>query len=215
MTVNADPAELAKFSELAHRWWDPESEFRPLHEINPLRLDWIDVAGGAARQARAGRRLRRRHPGRAMARRGAQVTRHRSRRQAAEGGAAACAGGRDAATSSTARSLPRRWRPSSPQRFDVVTCMEMLEHVPDPASIVRGLRDAWSSPAAGSFFSTINRNPRRSCSRSSAPSTCCKLLPQGHARVREASSGRASSPRWCRGAGLELMADARAWNTTR
>ena len=72
MTVNADPQELAKFSELAHRWWDPNSEFKPLHQINPLRLDWIDGSWGprCARQAGARRRLRRRHPGRSHGRAG-------------------------------------------------------------------------------------------------------------------------------------------------
>ena len=135
-TVNADPAELAKFSELAHRWWDPDSEFRPLHQINPLRLDWIhglsaltgkrvlDVGCGGGILADS------------MARKGADVL------------------GIDLATKALrvaqlhaleAGTQNVQYREISaeamaleqPAGFDVVTCMEMLEHVPDPASVVR------------------------------------------------------------------------------
>lgn len=155
-TVNADPAELAKFSELAHRWWDPESEFRPLHQINPLRLDWIntlvplqglrvlDVGCGGGILADS------------MARKGAQVT------------------GIDLATKALrvaqlhaleAQTPAIEYREISaealavqqPGQYDVVTCMEMLEHVPDPSSVVQACAQL-VKPGGWVFFSTINRN---------------------------------------------------------
>mgnify|MGYP002039875534 FL=1 len=157
-TVNADPAELAKFSELAHRWWDPDSEFRPLHQINPLRLDWIhglsaltgkrvlDVGCGGGILADS------------MARKGADVL------------------GIDLATKALrvaqlhaleAGTQNVQYREISaeamaleqPAGFDVVTCMEMLEHVPDPASVVRACATL-VKPGGWVFFSTINRNAK-------------------------------------------------------
>lgn len=156
--VNVDLAELAKFSDLAHRWWDPESEFRPLHQINPLRLDWINVlaslkgkdvldvgcGGGILSDA--------------MARSGAEVL------------------GIDLATKSLkvaqlhaleAQTPNVQYREVSaetlaaerPASFDVVTCMEMLEHVPDPSSIVRACAQL-VKPGGWVFFSTLNRNPK-------------------------------------------------------
>ncbi|ABM33838.1 bifunctional 3-demethylubiquinone 3-O-methyltransferase/2-octaprenyl-6-hydroxy phenol methylase [Paracidovorax citrulli] len=157
-TANVDPAELAKFSELAHRWWDLESEFRPLHEINPLRLGWID--GLAPLQ---GRRVLDVGCGGgiladAMARKGATVT------------------GIDLATKSLkvaqlhaleAGTPDIQYREvsvealaeESPASFDTVTCMEMLEHVPDPASVVQACARL-VKPGGWVFFSTINRNAK-------------------------------------------------------
>jgi 2-polyprenyl-6-hydroxyphenyl methylase/3-demethylubiquinone-9 3-methyltransferase len=158
-TLNADPAELAKFSELAHRWWDMDSEFRPLHMINPLRMDWIhsicpltglralDVGCGGGILADS------------MARRGtaevlgidlstkalkiaqlhaleAQTPNIDYREISVEGLAA-----------------------EAPASFDVVTCMEMLEHVPDPASVVQACADL-VKPGGWVFFSTLNRNAK-------------------------------------------------------
>ena len=157
-TLNVDPAELAKFSDLAHRWWDPESEFRPLHEINPLRLDWINglapLHGQRVLDVGCGGGIL----SDAMARRGAEVL------------------GIDLATKSLRvaqlhaleAQTPRvTYREVSvealaaeqPGSFDTVTCMEMLEHVPDPASIVRACAQL-VRPGGWVFFSTINRNPR-------------------------------------------------------
>src|SRR5258706_4307820 len=136
MTINADPQELAKFSELAHRWWDTESEFRPLHQINPLRLDWIDAharlqgkrvvdigcGGGILSDS--------------MARRGADVLGIDLATKALK---VAQLHALEASTPSVeyreiaAEALAEE----VPAAFDVVTCMEMLEHVPEPASIVR------------------------------------------------------------------------------
>ncbi|MBG6073846.1 MULTISPECIES: bifunctional 2-polyprenyl-6-hydroxyphenol methylase/3-demethylubiquinol 3-O-methyltransferase UbiG [unclassified Polaromonas] len=158
ITKNFDPAELAKFSDLAHRWWDKESEFRPLHEINPLRLDWIaslvplnglrvlDVGCGGGILADS------------MARKGASVL------------------GIDLASKALkvaqlhaleAQTHGVEYREVSaealaaeqPGTFDVVTCMEMLEHVPDPAAVVKACA-ALVKPTGYVFFSTINRNAK-------------------------------------------------------
>ena len=156
--TNVDPAELAKFSDLAHRWWDPESEFRPLHQINPLRLDWINsmapLQGKQVLDVGCGGGILTD----AMARSGATAL------------------GIDLATKSLkvaqlhaleAQTLNVQYREVSvealaaerPASFDVVTCMEMLEHVPDPASIVRACAQL-VKPGGYVFFSTLNRNPK-------------------------------------------------------
>lgn len=158
ISSNVDPAELAKFSELAHRWWDPESEFRPLHQINPLRLAWINglspLEGKRALDVGCGGGILTD----AMARAGAETL------------------GIDLATKSLRvaqlhaleAQTPRvQYREVSaedlaaeqPASFDVVTCMEMLEHVPDPASIVRASATL-VKPGGWVFFSTLNRNPK-------------------------------------------------------
>ncbi len=157
-TANVDPAELAKFSELAHRWWDIESEFRPLHEINPLRLGWIDglapLQGQRVLDVGCGGGIL----ADAMARKGATVT------------------GIDLATKSLkvaqlhaleAGTPDIQYREvsvealaeESPGSFDTVTCMEMLEHVPDPASVVQACARL-VKPGGWVFFSTINRNAK-------------------------------------------------------
>lgn len=157
-TLNADPAELAKFSDLAHRWWDLEGEFRPLHQINPLRLDWIntlsplkgkrvlDVGCGGGILADA------------MARCGAQVT---GIDLAAKPLRVAQLHALEAQTPDvqyrevSAEALAQEQAHS----FDVVTCMEMLEHVPDPASVVHACATL-VKPGGWVFFSTLNRNPK-------------------------------------------------------
>ncbi len=175
-TANVDPAELAKFSALAAKWWDPTSEFKPLHEINPLRLNWIDslaplqakrvldvgCGGGILTEAMAGK--------------GAQVL------------------GIDLAEKSlkvanlhkleskmevdyeciSAEDLAAR----EPGTFDVVTCMEMLEHVPDPASIVRACA-ALVKPGGHVFFSTLNRNPKSYLFAVIGAEYLLNLLPRG------------------------------------
>ena len=157
-TVNVDPAELEKFSALAHRWWDAEGEFRPLHQLNPLRLGWIDgiapLKGQRVLDVGCGGGIL----SDAMARKGAQVL------------------GIDLATKSLrvarlhaleVQTDGVEYREVSaealadeqPARYDVVTCMEMLEHVPDPASIVQACATL-VKPGGWVFFSTINRNPK-------------------------------------------------------
>ena len=177
--TNADPQELAKFSELAHRWWDPESEFRPLHQINPLRLDWIDALAPLARQARARRRLRRRHPGRvdgAARRRACSASTWPTKPlkvaqlHALEAGTANVEY-REVAAEALAAEQPGAASTSSPAWRCSSTCpIRRRSCAPAPR---------WSSRAAGCSSRPSTATPRRSCSPSSAPSTCCKLLPKG------------------------------------
>ena len=156
--VNVDAAELAKFSELAHRWWDLDSEFRPLHEINPLRLDWIEsvipVKGCQVLDVGCGGGIL----ADAMARRGAQVLgidlAERALKVAKLHALEADTRGvkyRDVSAEALAE--------EQPETFDIVTCMEMLEHVPQPASVVAACARL-VKPGGWVFFSTINRNAK-------------------------------------------------------
>jgi len=176
-TVNADPAELAKFSELAHRWWDTESEFRPLHQINPLRLEWInnlqpiadlevlDVGCGGGILADS------------MARKGAKVLGIDLSTKALR---VAQLHAMEAQTSGvsyrevSAEDLAKE----KAGQFDVVTCMEMLEHVPDPASVVRACA-ALVKPGGWVFFSTLNRNPKSFLLAIVGAEYLLNLLPRG------------------------------------
>jgi 2-polyprenyl-6-hydroxyphenyl methylase/3-demethylubiquinone-9 3-methyltransferase len=198
--TNVDPAELAKFSDLAHRWWDPESEFRPLHQINPLRLEWIkasaplqgkdvlDVGCGGGILTDA------------MARSGANAL------------------GIDLATKSLkvaqlhaleAQTPHVQYREVSvealalerPASFDVVTCMEMLEHVPDPASVVKACADL-VKPGGWVFFSTLNRNPKSFLFAILGAEYVLNLLPKGtHEYAKFIRPSELASA--CRAAGLE------------
>jgi len=155
---NVDPAEVGKFDDLAARWWDPEGECRPLHEINPLRLAWIEHRAGGL----GGRRVVDVGCGggilsEAMARRGARVV---GIDLANEALAAAREHAHDTGIEIDYRgigteALARR----EPGSFDVVTCMEMLEHVPDPAAIVTACAQL-VKPGGTVVLSTINRNPK-------------------------------------------------------
>ena len=197
---NVDQAEIGKFEAMAARWWDPHSEFRPLHELNPLRLDYIDQAAGLA-----GKRVLDVGCGggilaEGMATRGARVTgidlgemplrvaelhtletgvEVHYRRISAEALAA-----------------------EAPARFDLVTCMEMLEHVPDPASIIAACAQL-VKPGGQIFFSTLNRNPKSYLLAIIGAEYLLRWLPRGthvYARfIRPAELGR-----WIRAAGLEL-----------
>ena len=156
--TNVDPAELAKFSALAHRWWDPTSEFRPLHEINPLRLAHIEkLAGGLA-----GKRVVDIGCGggilaEAMAGRGARVTGIDLAEKPLK--VAMLHALESASTVEYRLVAAEALADESPGAFDVVTCMEMLEHVPDPASTVAACARL-ARPGGHVFFSTINRNPK-------------------------------------------------------
>lgn len=201
-TVNADPAELAKFSDLAHRWWDTESEFRPLHQMNPLRLEWInglcalqgqqvlDVGCGGGILADS------------MARKGASVT------------------GIDLSTKALrvaqlhaleAETPHIEYREISvedlaaeqPARFDVVTCMEMLEHVPDPDSVVQACAKL-VKPGGWVFFSTIHRNAKAFMLAIVAAEYVLNMLPRGtheYAKLIKPSELAAS----CRAAELHIV----------
>ena len=197
---NVDHAEIAKFEALAHRWWDRESEFKPLHEINPLRVNWIDERIGLA-----GKRVLDVGCGggilsESMALRGASVT-------AIDMGEAPLAVARlhqlESGVSvdyrqSTAEALAAEM----PGQFDVVTCLEMLEHVPDPASVIQACQRL-VKPGGQVFFSTINRNPKAYLLAIIGAEYLLKMLPRGthdfKKFIRPSELGA-----WCRGAGLEV-----------
>lgn len=153
--TNADNSEIAKFSALAHRWWDPESEFRPLHEINPLRLNWIDqhcsLPGKESIDIGCGGGIL----AESMALRGARVTGiDLSEKALAVARLHLLESGAQVEYIKVAAETIASERIG---RYDVVTCMEMLEHVPDPASTVRACAQL-AKPGGSVFFSTINRN---------------------------------------------------------
>lgn len=204
-TLNADPGELAKFSDLAHRWWDPESEFRPLHQINPLRLDWINglapLAGKRVLDVGCGGGIL----ADSMARKGAQVMGidlatkplRVAELHALEAGTPAIEY-REVSVEALAA--------EQPESFDVVTCMEMMEHVPDPSSIVRACRDL-VKPGGWVFFSTLNRNPKSFLFAIVGAEYVLGLLPRGtHEYLKFIRPSELAG--WCRAAGLD-------WTQTR
>ena len=174
--MNADPLEIQKFSELAHRWWDPTSEFRPLHEINPLRLEWINV-----RAPLAGRKVIDIGCGggilaESMARKGADVTGIDLSDKALK----------VADLHSLESGVAVRYKLIAAEQmaaeeagqYDVVTCMEMLEHVPDPAAIVKAAA-ALVKPGGKIFFSTLNRNPKSWLFAIVGAEYLLRMLPKG------------------------------------
>jgi len=199
--TNVDPAELAKFNELAHRWWDPEGEFRPLHEINPLRLQWIaeraPLEGRTALDVGCGGGIL----AEAMAQRGASVT-------GIDLGEKAL---RIAALHQLESGVQVRYESASAEEFaaahggefDVVTCMELLEHVPEPASTVAACARL-VKPGGRVIFSTINRNLKAYLLAVIGAEYVLKLLPKGthdYARFIKPSE----LTRWCREAGLQPL----------
>ncbi len=200
--MNVDPQELAKFSELAHRWWDPESEFRPLHQINPLRLEWIDelagLRGKRALDVGCGGGIL----AEAMARRAQVVTGIDlaarplgvARLHALESGVANVEYREVAAETLAAQ---------APASFDVVTCMEMLEHVPQPASVVSACATL-VRPGGWVFFSTLNRNPKSFLFAIVGAEYVLRLLPRGtHEYARFIRPSELA--RWCRESGLQVQ----------
>ena len=200
--INVDPAEIAKFSELAHRWWDPGSEFKPLHDINPLRLDYIDgrigLRGKTVLDVGCGGGIL----AESMAQRGAQVTGidladmplKVAQLHLLESGNQVEY--RNVAAEDLARELPHH--------FDVVTCMELLEHVPDPASTV-GACAALVRPGGQVIFSTINRNQKSYLFAVIGAEYVLRLLPRGthnYAKFLKPSELGA----FARHAGLEVSA---------
>jgi len=201
-TLNADPAELAKFSELAHRWWDPESEFRPLHQINPLRLDWINqqapLAGQQVLDVGCGGGIL----SDAMARKGAQVLgidlAGKSLKVAQLHALEAGTTGVEYREISTEQLAAER-----PGSFDVVTCMEMLEHVPNPASVVQACATL-VKPGGWVFFSTINRNPKSFLFAIVGAEYVLQMLPKGtHEYAKFIRPSELAG--YCRQAGLDLQ----------
>lgn len=201
-TVNADPQELAKFGELAHRWWDPNSEFKPLHEINPLRLDWIDsvapLAGKKVIDIGCGGGLL----SEGMAARGAQVTGIDLSEKPL--GVARLHLYESGLKVDYQLISAEAMAAAHPGEFDVVTCLEMLEHVPEPASIVAACAKL-VRPGGHVFFSTLNRNPKSYLFAVIGAEYILKLLPRGthdYAKfIKPAELGR-----YCRDVGLETEA---------
>lgn len=199
-TPNIDPAEIAKFEELASRWWDRESEFKPLHDINPLRVGFIDriapLAGKKVLDVGCGGGIL----SEAMAQRGAEV-------MGIDMGEAplkvAKLHGLESGVSVRYQQIPvETLAEQMPGAFDVVTCMEMLEHVPDPASIISACQRL-VRPGGQLFFSTLNRNPKSYLFAILGAERILKLVPQGthdfQRFIRPAELGH-----WLRQCGLTI-----------
>jgi len=196
--VNADPVELEKFSRLAHRWWDPAGEFRPLHEINPLRLDWIDahasLKGKTVLDVGCGGGIL----AEAMAARGARVTGIDLAEKALKVAELHLleSGFSISYEKITVEDLAAR----RAGEFDVVTCMELLEHVPEPGAMVAACARL-VRPGGQVFFSTINRNPKAYLFAVIGAEYVLGLLPKGthdYARFIKPSE----LARWCRDSAL-------------
>ena len=174
--MNADPAELQKFSDLAHRWWDPESEFKPLHQLNPLRLEWIDstarINGKKVIDIGCGGGFL----AESMAARGAQVTGVDLSEKAL--GVARLHLFESGHSVDYRHISAEDIAKEAPGTFDVVTCMEMLEHVPDPASTIRACATL-VKPGGQVFFSTLNRNLKAYLMAVVGAEYVLNLLPKG------------------------------------
>lgn len=201
MQRNIDKAEIAKFEALASRWWDRESEFKPLHEINPLRLNWIEThvslaekkvldvgcGGGILTEA--------------MARRGAEVT-------GIDMGEAPLAVARLHQLESKLEILYEKttaedYATQHAGQYDVVTCLEMLEHVPNPASVIKACRQL-VKPNGYIFLSTINRNPKSYLFAIVGAEYVLKLLPRGTHDYKKFIRP-SELAKWCREAMLEVQ----------
>ena len=200
--MNADPQELQKFSALAHRWWDPTSEFRPLHEINPLRLEWINarvpLAGKTVLDVGCGGGIL----AESIAKKGAKVTGIDLSEKALK----------VADLHSLESGVAVRYELIAAEElasreaghYDVVTCMEMLEHVPDPAAIVQACATL-VKPGGHVFFSTLNRNPKSYFFAIIGAEYILRLLPRGtHDYMKFITPAELSQ--YIRRAGLEVDA---------
>lgn len=199
---NVDDQEIAKFEQLASRWWDPDSEFKPLHDINPLRLDYIDdrVGGLAGKQALdvgcGGGIL-----AESMALRGAQVL-------GIDMGEAPLAVAQlhrleSGAVLDYQRITAEALAATKSSYFDVITCMEMLEHVPEPASTIRACAQMLK-PGGHVFFSTINRNPKSYLFAIIGAEYVLRMLPRGTHDFRKFIRP-SELDRWTRDAGLPIQ----------
>lgn len=197
---NVDAAEIAKFEALASRWWDPDGEFRPLHEINPLRLGYIDRLSGGVR----GKRILDVGCGggilsESLAALGAEVV-------GIDLGEAPLAVARlhlheSGLAVDYRHTAVEELAAAEPASFDAVSCLEMLEHVPDPAAVVRACHDL-VRPGGWVFFSTINRNPKSWLFAIVGAEYLLRLLPRGtHEYMKFIRPSELED--WCRRAGLE------------
>ena len=197
---NVDPTEIAKFEKLASRWWDPSSEFKPLHDINPLRANWIDqfsqVNGKQLLDVGCGGGLL----CEAMAFRGANVT-------GIDMGEAPLSVAKIHRLESELdidyqQSTAEALAASHAEQFDVVTCLEMLEHVPDPAAVIQACADL-AKPGADLYFSTINRNPKAFVFAIVGAEYVLNMLPKGtHEYAKFIKPSELA--RWVRAAGLNI-----------
>ena len=198
--MNADPVELEKFSKLAHRWWDPAGEFRPLHEINPLRLDWIAqharLEGAAVLDVGCGGGIL----AEAMAQRGAKVTGIDLSEKALKVAQLHLLESRLAVDYENVS--VEDYAAAHAGKFDAVTCMELLEHVPEPGAMAAACARL-VRPGGQVFFSTINRNPKSYLFAVVGAEYVLGLLPKGtHDYLRFIKPSELS--RWCREAGLRI-----------
>ncbi len=197
---NIDPSEIAKFEELASRWWDKESEFKPLHDINPLRVGFIDryadLAGKTVLDVGCGGGIL----SEAMAHRGADVSGIDMGEAPLK--VAKLHGLESGVKVSYHRITAEEFAAENPESFDVVTCMEMLEHVPDPASVVQAVADL-VKPGGKVFFSTINRNPKAYLFAILGAERLLKLVPQGTHDFKKFIQP-AELANYMRAAGLEI-----------
>jgi len=198
---NVDATEIDKFSELAHRWWDPNSEFKPLHDINPLRLEWIDghagLSGKQVIDVGCGGGIL----SESMADKGAQVTGIDLGEKALK---VAKLHLLESGRQVTYRHVAAEdMATENPAAFDVVTCMEMLEHVPSPASIVQACTQL-ARPGGWVFFSTLNRNPKSYAFAVLGAEYLLNLLPKGtHDYAKFIKPSELAS--FARNSGLEVI----------
>ncbi|MDE0841257.1 MAG: bifunctional 2-polyprenyl-6-hydroxyphenol methylase/3-demethylubiquinol 3-O-methyltransferase UbiG [Porticoccaceae bacterium] len=198
--MNVDQQEIKKFEDLASRWWDRNSEFKPLHDINPLRANWIDnvspVAGQQLLDIGCGGGIL----SEAMAQRGAQVT-------GIDMGEAPLAVAKLHQLESQLgidylKTTAEEFAEQNASRFNIVTCLEMLEHVPQPSSVVQACADLLK-PGGWAFFSTINRNPKSFLLAIIGAEYLLRMLPVGtHEYSKLIRPSELSN--WLRSAGLEL-----------
>jgi 2-polyprenyl-6-hydroxyphenyl methylase/3-demethylubiquinone-9 3-methyltransferase len=200
-TANIDPAEIKKFEDLASRWWDKQGEFKPLHEMNPLRLNFINTASPLENKTVCDIGCGGGILSESMAQCGATVT-------GSDMGKAPLSVARLHALESeldidylqiTAEDMAQK----NPASFDVITCMEMLEHVPDPASVIKACFDL-VKPGGSVYFSTINRNPKSYMLAIVGAEYLMKMLPRGtHDFSKFIKPSELDE--WARSAGLELI----------
>lgn len=200
-TANVDPQEIAKFEALASRWWDRDSEFKPLHDINPLRANYVDqhspVAGKNLVDVGCGGGIL----AEAMAQRGARVT-------GIDMGEAPLSVARIHQLESGVevdyrQSTAEQLAAEQPEAFDIVCCLEMLEHVPDPGAVIAACADM-AKPGANLYFSTINRNPKAFAFAIVGAEHILRLLPAGtHEYAKFIKPSELAG--WIRDAGLNLV----------